>query len=262
MKKIHALIALISISLCIWAFPYLPESVPMHWNIKGEVDNYMAKPSAAIFFPVIIVAMILLFRIIPKLDPRKEKYKLFEHEWNIIQSGLLGFFLYIQAVVFYISINPTTPMMPAMFVGLGLLFILLGNYLSKIRQNYFIGIKLPWTMADEDNWNKTHRYASKIFVAAGILAVVQAVIPFLPPSAIFIAIISAAILPTIYSFLLYKNAQNQMKYVYIIAVIVVALLGVVRLLSDEDGWVCSKGSWIKHGSPTNPAPTSECIPKE
>jgi uncharacterized membrane protein len=92
-----------------------------------------------------------------------------------------------------------------MFSGLGFLFMLIGNYLSKIRQNYFIGIKLPWTLANEDNWNKTHRLAAWAFVLAGLVFILEAIVLFYPAWVLGSSILLATVGPMIYSYVLSKQ---------------------------------------------------------
>ncbi|MCJ7740284.1 SdpI family protein, partial [Candidatus Microgenomates bacterium] len=174
MKKINILIISLMFLAGIVLLPQLPKVIPMHWNIMGEVDNYMPKNIAVWILPVLTAVMFAAFQIVPSFDPKKGKYRLFKKEWEIIQTVMIGFFAYLQFIIFYLSLNPEVPMMPFMFIGIGSLFILFGNYLSKIRQNYFLGIKVPWTLASEDNWNRTHRFASWCFVIAGIVTLIEA----------------------------------------------------------------------------------------
>lgn len=201
----------------------LPDKVPMHWNIRGEIDNYMSKTQAVWLFPVMTLVIWILFQILPLFDPKKEKYHLFKKEWQIIQMTLIGFFVYMNFIVYYISINPEVQMMPLFFIGMGILFILLGNYLSKIRQNYFIGFKIPWTLASEDNWNKTHRFASWCFVIAGILILLEAFFLWQPGFLVWSSIMLAGILPIVYSFLLYKKTTKELTHIYLIIIAFVVI---------------------------------------
>lgn len=240
-------------------YPSLPQQIPMHWNIQGQIDNYMAKEYGVFLFPVMMLFIFILFRVLPSFDPKKEKYHLFKHEWEIIQTGFMGFFTYLHFVILYISMHPSTQMMPFMFLGLGSLFILIGNYLSKIRQNYFIGIKVPWTLANEDNWNKTHRFASWCFVAAGLATLIEGYFLWYAPVIIFGSIMLAALLPILYSFLLYKKSVRLMKYVYLVLALLVVSLAFLRIVSGEDEWICRNGQWVKHGAPSSPMPDQSCL---
>ncbi len=258
MKKVNLGIVLLMFFASWYLIPYLPDKIPMHWNILGQVDNYMSKIPAVFIIPALSLIMLILFQILPTFDPKKEKYKLFKKEWDVIQVVFIGFFTYLQFIILYISLNPETKMIPLMFIGLGALFILLGNYLSKIRQNYFIGIKVPWTLASEDNWNKTHRFASWCFVVAGILTLAEAYFLWFAPIVFFGSIIIGTILPVIYSFLLYKKAADKMKYVYLALFLLIAAVFSIRLASGEDDWICRNGEWIRHGNPVAPMPGYVC----
>ena len=258
MKKINLLLISIMFVGSYILYSSLPPVIPMHWNMLGQVDNYMPKNQAVLVMPIMTLFIWILFQVLPNFDPKKEKYKLFNKEWQIIQITFVGFFTYLHFLIFYISIYPTIKLMPFMFIGLGIFFILLGNYLSKIRQNYFIGIKVPWTIASEDNWNKTHRFAGKCFVIAGLITLIEAGFIWYTPIVIFSSIILASILPIIYSFLLYKKKIQLIKYVYIGLAIFAGLLFFIRLISGEDDWICVNGQWIKHGQPDGVKPTIKC----
>jgi uncharacterized membrane protein len=258
MKKINILFIL---GLFISAFlllPQLPEKLPMHWNVSGEIDSYWPKNQAVWFIPFMSIIMFILFQVLPSVDPKKNKYSLFKREWEIIQTGLIGFFTYLQFVILYISLNPAVQLLPLMFIGLGSLFVLMGNYLSKIRQNYFLGIKVPWTLASEDNWNKTHRFASWCFVIIGIVTIAESYFIWYTPVVVFGGIMMAAFLPIVYSFLIYKKQTDKMKFIYMILIMLFGTIFIIRLASSEDGWICEKGQWIKHGFPSAPKPLKRC----
>lgn len=242
----------------IWFYPALPAQIPTHWNLQGNIDSYQPKQYAVWFIPVLATVIWGLFQVLPKLDPNKHKYVQFEKEWRIIQTGMLLFFTYLHFVIFYLAINPGVKMMPLMFIGFGSLLILLGNYMSKIRQNYFIGIKLPWTLASEENWNKTHRFASWCYVIAGIITLIQAVSPWQMPILVFASILFATLLPSLYSFLFFKNATSKMNYVYFALGFIAVVLILLRVAAGEDGWICQDGEWVQHGQPTTSQPEESC----
>lgn len=258
MKKLIILIIILMYAASMIFLPILPQAIPMHWNISGQVDSWWPKNIAVWLFPAITSVMFLFFRFFPSIDPRKEKYKLFRKEWEIIQTVIITFMAYMQFIIFYIALHPGTLIMPLMFIGLGTLFIVMGNYLSKIRQNYFIGIRIPWTLSSEDNWNKTHRFASWTFVGAGILMLAEAYFLRYAPGIIFSSILLAVGLPIIYSFLLFRHAENKMNYVLLALLLIITLIIAVRLFSGEDNWICSNGKWIEHGKPSAPKPTGSC----
>ncbi len=253
-------LGIIALQFCasFYYYPQLPARVPMHWNIMGAIDNYMPKEYAVWIIPFFSLALFVFLKLIPSFDPNKKKYQLFEPEWQIIQTVFICFFAYMQGIVFYASFYPTLQIMKPLFIGMGILFILMGNYLSKIRQNYFLGIKVPWTLASEDNWNKTHRFASFTFVTMGIVVLLEGFFIWKAAPVIFGSILLASSLPVMYSYLLFKNKQHLMRYVVLgIMGILVIFMG-IRILSGEDNWICRNGKWISHGKPDVKKPTSPC----
>jgi uncharacterized membrane protein len=238
--------------------PSLPAEIPVHWNIRGQIDSYWPKNIAIWLIPSLTFIIWVLFQVLPHLDPKKDKYKLFKKEWQIIQTALIAFFTYLQFAIFYVAKNLTVSFLPFMFAGLGVLFILTGNYLSKIRQNYFIGMKLPWTLSSEENWNKTHRFGSWCFVVAGIVILIEAFTIRYAPVVILGSIILTAVLPGIYSYLLFAKKASLMKFVFLGLFTIIALLFIIRVLSGEDGWVCTGGKWVAHGHPDAPIPRTKC----
>jgi uncharacterized membrane protein len=263
MKLVNGGLIILTFLVGLLLKPQLPSRLPSHWNIQGNIDGYMPTNQALWFFPALMLGMFLLFQLLPKLDPKKDKYQLFKREWEILQTVFLVFFAYIHGITLYAGIKGNVPINSLMFIGLGILFTLLGNYLSKIRQNYFIGIRVPWTLASEENWNKTHRYASWCFVAAGIFTVFDGVfVPQIAPGAAIGGIMLAGLLPIIYSFLLFKQKTKYMKVIYIALALFAAGVILIRGATGEDGWICTNTGWVKHGNPSSPAPQTVCIKAE
>lgn len=239
-------------------YGYLPANIPIHWNIYGQIDSYMAKNIGIWLMPIISIVMVIFFKYIPSFDPKKSKYKLFQKEWNIMQTAILGFLVYMHFLMLYFAVYPGANFMNIFFVGFGTFFVLIGNYMSKIRQNYFIGVRTPWTLDNEDNWNKTHRYASWCFVITGIITIIEAFVLWLPAVIIFSSIIISAIFPILYSFLLYKKKESMMKFIHWGLLVVVLFIILVKGLSGEDDWICKNGQWIRHGNPSSQMPTNIC----
>jgi uncharacterized membrane protein len=244
--------------LNVLAYSSLPSLVPTHWNIVGQIDGYMPKNIGIWIIPLLSIGLIFLFKYIPSFDPKKNKYKLFEKEWNTVQMTILSFLTYIHFITIYFAYNPTGNFLKLFFLGFGIFFILLGNYMSKIRQNYFVGVRTPWALNDEDNWNKTQRYASWCFVTAGIIVLIEAFVLWLPAVIIFSSILLAALLPTVYSFLLFKKKESLMKWIYIGILGIVLIIFSAKGLSGEDDWICKNGQWVKHGNPSAQMPNQKC----
>ena len=210
-KKLFAielllLLAMIAATVILWTS--LPDQMPIHWNIAGEIDNYASKFWVAFMVPVMAIFFMLLFKVIPLIDPKKEKYKLFEKPWAAIQFGIYGFMTYMHFLTLYLSINQEADIVKFILPGIGILFILLGNYMSKVRQNYFVGIKTPWTLNNEDVWNKTHRIAGLFFVLTGIIFLLEAFIQLYLLPVFIITFVLMIFVPVIYSYLIFKKLKK------------------------------------------------------
>ncbi|NDK08777.1 DUF1648 domain-containing protein, partial [Candidatus Gracilibacteria bacterium] len=190
-------------------FNLLPDTVPIHWDFEGKPDRMGSKLMHLIMFPIISLGLVLLFSFLPKLDPKKENYDKFGTAWEIFQFSILGFFFYIYLVSIFIILNPEYNISTFMMAGVGVLFIVLGNYMGKIRQNYFVGIKLPWTLANEEVWNKTHRFGGKMFMLAGLMFIVNAYFLRQVVGVFVVAISLAVIAPIVYAYLVFKKIKNK-----------------------------------------------------
>jgi len=183
----------------------LPEEIPVHFNSAGEIDNWESRSFVVFFIPLFLWAMHLLTGFISLADPKKQNIsdKMFLLVLLIIPSAavFLGIVTYSSALGIDFSAN----MVGNLF--LGIIFIILGNYMPKSRQNYTIGIKIPWTLNDTENWNKTHRFGGIVWFLCGIILLINAFLDiiWLVP----VCIISAAFLPILYSFLLYKQKAKK-----------------------------------------------------
>lgn len=208
-KTVLAIVAgmfLLSIAL----YGALPDIIPTHWGVSGEADGFSPKAFGAFFSPVLGLAIALLFPIVQRMDPKRESYANFQGTWTRLQIGIIGFFAYIHAVTLLAGIYPSISSRVATFIsaGMGVLFILIGNSMGKIEQNWFVGLRTPWTLSDPEVWRKSQRLAGTLFVLGGIAILIISLI-MKPNIVLFIAfmavILSVSIIPVIYSYILAKK---------------------------------------------------------
>lgn len=210
MKKLlvyKLLIVLVMTIIWIYVYPMLPDIVPIHWGFDGKPDRMWSKLMSLIMFPAISLLLVILFYYLPRFDPKKENYAKFWEIWEIFQFSILWFFAYIYFLSIFITLNPEYNMSKFVLFWLWALFLVLWNYMWKIRQNYFVGIKLPWTLANEEVWNKTHRFGWKMFMLAWILFMINAF--FLRQTFLIsgLAIWAALIAPIVYSYMIFKKIK-------------------------------------------------------
>ena len=181
----------------------LPENVATSFGWNGEITGYSSKMFAVVGLPAILTFVNLICIIATSADPRRKNInnKVFSIVLSIVPvcSLLCGICIYANALGYKISVESIMP------VFMGVLFLVLGFILPKCKQNYTIGIKLPWTLHDEENWNKTHKLAGKLWIYGGIIMVVSGLFNL---TFIFMTIFFAlVIIPTVYSYLLYRKQK-------------------------------------------------------
>lgn len=193
------------------AYEHLPAGtlLPVHWAVTGEPDR-LADASFALTLPVMLCALFsgLLFAI-PKLEPLQSGLDRSASLLRATWAGLLGFMALIEfcvaAPAFGLSLPTSLPI-----VGVGLLLVAIGNALPKSRPGFFIGIRTPWALIDEDNWVATHRLGARTMIVAGGMIVFSTLLPLSPTARalmFWLAIAAVIIPPTVYSYLHWRRAQ-------------------------------------------------------
>lgn len=180
----------------------LPDPMPTHWGANGEIDGWSSKAFTVFALPAFMLGIHWLAMFATSLDPKNKNITgkpLQLIFWICPVISVLTFsMIYVAAMGVEVNINLLISPM------LGLLFIIVGNYLPKCRHNYTLGIKIPWTLHDEANWNATHRMAGPVWVAGGVLILISVFVPVL----MLVAITLMIIIPTVYSYIYYKKHQS------------------------------------------------------
>ena len=163
---ITSIIILLPILAGVILWDQLPDPMPTHWNAAGEVDGWSSKSFAVFVLPLILVAAQWLCLLATGADPKKKNHPqkvIYLVLWIIpVMSVVLHTVTYLIALGYGVRMEVVMP------VFLGLLFTIIGNYLPKCKQNYTVGIKIPWTLNNEENWNKTHRLAGWLWTFGGV----------------------------------------------------------------------------------------------
>jgi len=187
----------------------LPSRIAIHWNLQGQPDGFTTKPIAMLLLPIGNVLIYLLMLYIPKIDPKK-RIEIDQKPLPALRTIFVVLFLSIQGILISYSLGIKEQSLLWLYMGLGIFVLVTGNYLRTLKPNYFIGIRLPWTLESSENWKQTHRVGSYTWVAGGLLTIV--LIPYVKPSnySIVLGVIMAflAIIPAGYSFYYYKASQK------------------------------------------------------
>jgi uncharacterized membrane protein len=165
------LVVAVMLLLSFYAWSQLPadSQIPIHWNVRGEVDRYGGPFEGLFVMPLIMSGVVALFYCLPWLDPRGENIRRSGKAYRALWLVMLLFFLTIHSITILSVLGTPINMSRTILPALGLLFVVLGNYMGKIRRNYMMGIRTPWTLDNEVVWDKTHRLGGKLFVVSGVL---------------------------------------------------------------------------------------------
>ena len=202
---VATLICLLPIAVGLALYGRLPQQMPTHWNIHGQVDGYSSKAFAVFGLPLLLAGINLLVWFGLNSDPKRRNIG--KAVWYIglytapVISVLMSSVTYLWALGY-----TQIPVDSVVMALVSVVFIAVGNYLPKCRQNYTSGIKLPWTLNDEENWNKTHRMAGPLWMVCGVLMLANI---FLKQEWLLLAgIFAAAFAPMVYSYLLFRKKQK------------------------------------------------------
>ena len=198
---ITSLVILLPVLAGVILWNQLPEQMPTHWNTSGEVDGWSSKLFAVFGLPLILLAAQWLCVLGTLADPKKENHpqKIFQLVlWIIPVLSVV-----LHAFTYAVALGNEVPIEVIMPVLIGLLFAIIGNYMPKCKQNYTIGIKIPWTLNSEENWNRTHRFAGFLWTLCGIVIMLTG---FFGGFWIFFGVtLFMVIVPVIYSYILYRK---------------------------------------------------------
>ena len=193
----------------------LPDPMPNHWGINGQVDGYASKPVAALLLPCINLAFTALMLVLPRIDPKFARYD------EETKASLRRTFAAMRlAVTLYLSflalVVVVTPLYPAIRIptvigsGAGLLLMVLGNLMTKLRPNWFFGIRTRWTLESRDIWIKTHRLGGRLMMAGGVCILIFGLL--LPMKLFILCVVLPAaavmsIVPIVYSYIVWNRSR-------------------------------------------------------
>lgn len=203
------LIVLIPFIYLAYIWNTLPETVPVHWNWKGEIDDWGDKSMLILITFLLPGLTYILFSIIPLIDPKKKIQNMGNKYHNL--KFLMVLFMSALALFIIYSVKEQSITNPSLIIlAIGLLYILLGNYMKTIKANYFIGIRTPWTLENETVWKSTHILAGKLWFIGGLAIIISSLTTSKSFNSIFFITVTVLItlIPLIYSYLQYKKLKN------------------------------------------------------
>ena len=182
----------------------LPESMPIHWGVHGEVNGWSSKPFAVFVLPLLILAIHGVCIFASRKDFRNKKQS----------PKVMGLVLWIcpllsvmaNSLTYAVALGKEINVLFVVSLTMGALFVLIGNYLPKCQQNRIVGIRIIWTLKNEANWNATHRFAGKAWVIGGLLLMASSLLPYsILPWAMITLLVVFIGLPVLYSYRFHKK---------------------------------------------------------
>lgn len=214
LKKEIALLIIVSLPFIYLAYIWdnLPNKVPLHFNLKGEIDRYGDKTELLLIPILLPLLTYVLFSIIPKIDP-KEKIRNMGNKFSRIKTLLITFMSLLAIFMIYTTKNPTASNPNYITLFIGVLYLIFGNYFKTIKPNYFIGIRTPWTLESEIVWKETHQVAGKLWFITGIIITISSLLlnKQINFKIFIILTIIISVIPILYSFLKYKQHKSINK---------------------------------------------------
>lgn len=212
---------LIASAMSLYTWMNLPDltEYPIHWNAQGVADGFGSRKLVGLnllIFPFTTALMAALFYAMPKIEPLRQNLEDSRRAYNTVWMLCLGFLVLVGALIAFAYTSPEGAKLGAsprvVVIGMSLLFIGIGNVLGKVRQNFMLGIRTPWTLSSELSWEKTHRLGARAFVASGLISIVAALAT--PRYAFFVMITSMIAVVGfvfVYSYIVWKGDPNKRK---------------------------------------------------
>ena len=197
-----------TVALSIVAYPQLPEEMATQFGVGGEPGTYTDRWIPLTVFPVLTAAIVVLFKLLPVIDPLGDSYEKFSLYFDLTAILVAATVAYAHALVVFWNLGYEFDVGQVLAPMLAVLFVALGFVLENAEQNWFVGIRTPWTLSDEEVWKQTHDQGGTLFKGAGL--VVLLAIPF-PQYFLYLVLIPtliAAFVPTVYSYVLYRRKQE------------------------------------------------------
>ena len=203
------LIAALNLLAAAVSYPSLPDQIPMHWDFNGTV-SYNDKYQLFLMCGMAVL-FAFMFDLLPKIDPRRKNYQKFSTYYDSFCIFMQVFLLIMTGIILVESFRPGTVSVPVIvMLGVGSLFLFIGNIMPKVKSNFYMGIKTPWALSSEEVWRKTHRLGGKCFFLAGLVMLLGAFFSSRQLIAwiIFACVMIASIIPGIMSYIWWRQEQK------------------------------------------------------
>jgi uncharacterized membrane protein len=202
-------LVLLAAGLSVWAYPMLPSVVPTHWNLAGHVNGYSSRLVAVVIVPAVAALVWVLAAVVPAMSPRGFRFGAAADAYYEAMLAVLAVLVAVHFVVLRGEMTGTAPPTVVIFGLIGLLFVVIGILMTKVPKNFFMGVRTPWTLANDEVWRKTNQVGGRLLAIGGLVLVVLSIFPPAWTIGAMIAVmVFSALAPVVYSYLLYKRIEG------------------------------------------------------
>ena len=210
-SKVADLLSLVLIvsTLAVTAFLYadLPDPMPSHWNVAGEVDSYLSKPWGVVILPLAAIFIFGLMKLIARFAPADDNIDAVRRSLALVRLVIVAFMCGVGILVLLEALGTATPMDRFIYAGIGLIFIVIGLAFRTVPKNPLFGVRTPWSFASDAAWRSTHRVGSLTFMLAGLLMMANA---FVRLNLLWTigGVFALLLFPAVYSYFAYRRAAG------------------------------------------------------
>jgi uncharacterized membrane protein len=210
-KILVAALALIALSFLVslWFYGALPARVASHWNAGGAVDGYASKNVALFLMPVLSLALLGLFLVLPRIDPLKRNYAAFQRYYDAFVLLFVAFLAYLHALTLYWNLGGRFSMTVLLSPAFAALFYYCGVLVEHAKRNWFVGIRTPWTLSSDRVWARTHEIGGKLFKACGVAALFGLVFQDIAIVLVVAPVIAVAAFSVVFSYVEFKKERKE-----------------------------------------------------
>ncbi|HEY0866827.1 MAG TPA: SdpI family protein [Fimbriimonas sp.] len=183
---------------------FLPDRVPTHWGLSGQPDAWGSKWINLLMMPGMLLAFIVLTLVLPAISPKGYRIESFSGTYGYVMALVSGLFLTLHVIILQASLAPSLDMGRFIIAAIFGFFALIGNVLGRVKRNFWVGIRTPWTLASEQVWKETHRSAARLWLIGGIVGVLASLVGVNPPL-LFAYLMVLAFVPVFQSFLISRR---------------------------------------------------------
>lgn len=208
------LLALFALSAWAWG-AVESDRIPVHWDINGQPDGYGGKFEGLMIVPIVGVALVALFAVIPLIEPRREHLLSSMPAYALVWLALLAYLSLMHVALLFTAFGHQVNMATVLGSGIGLLFIVIGAVLGRVHSNFMFGVRTPWTLSSEKSWRLTHRLAGRMFLWAGVATLVAGVIAlvtdldWLPIAVLLVGSLGTALVGVVYSYVVWRGDPDR-----------------------------------------------------